>query len=127
MEGGCFCGAIRYLATGAFCNEGNCHCSLCRKTTGAPFVSWFSVLTENFSFTKGLPTSFKSSERGTRTFCPTCGTQLTFKLDDSETIDLTICSLDNAEAVQPKAHGFVSSKLSWITLNDELPQNSEDY
>lgn len=43
MRGGCFYGQIRYEATGTPFHESNCHCSLCRRTTGALFVTWFSV------------------------------------------------------------------------------------
>jgi hypothetical protein len=28
-------------------NETNCHCSICRRTTGAPFVAWFDQLPEH--------------------------------------------------------------------------------
>jgi len=38
LTGGCFCGAIRYEADGAPFRETNCHCSICHRTTGAPFL-----------------------------------------------------------------------------------------
>jgi hypothetical protein len=43
LTGGCFCGAIRYEVAGAPFHETNCHCSICRRTAGAAFVTWFSV------------------------------------------------------------------------------------
>jgi len=43
LQGGCFCGRIRYEVAGRPFHETNCHCSICRRTTGAPFVAWFSV------------------------------------------------------------------------------------
>ena len=95
LQGGCYCGRIRYEVTGTPFNETNCHCSICRRTTGAPFVAWFSVRPSEFRLLSGDPTSFRSSGKAVRTFCPHCGTQLTFQSEDSpEDIDVTSCSLD---------------------------------
>ena len=82
LNGGCYCGAIRYQIDGTPFHESNCHCSICRRTTGAPFVTWFSVRRGEFRFVSGKPARFKSSERGTRSFCPRCGGQLTFENSD---------------------------------------------
>ena len=121
LKGGCYCGAIRYEAAGQPYNETNCHCSICRRTTGAPFVAWFSVPREQFRITKGSLTRFQSTAKGTRSFCAQCGTQLTFEHDDfAGEIDVTTCSLDDANAVPPKDHTRTSSKLSWIRLADGL-------
>src|SRR4029077_6818580 len=105
FKGGCFCGRIRYEAAGTPFEKTNCHCSICRRTSGAPFVTWFSVPKASFRLLVGEPTRFRSSARGTRSFCPSCGTPLICELDDfPEEIDVTICSLDNPEAVPPKDH-----------------------
>ncbi len=37
MEGGCFCGAIRYQVDGPPRRVTHCHCLHCRRTSGAPF------------------------------------------------------------------------------------------
>jgi hypothetical protein len=122
LHGGCFCGYVRYEASGIpFC-ETNCHCSICRRSSGAPFVAWFSVQRAAFLFTAGEPASIRSSEHATRTFCPRCGTPLTFASDSApEEVDVTQCSLDQPEAVPPKDHTYVRSKLPWVTLCDDLP------
>lgn len=125
LRGGCFCGAIRYGAGGAPFHETNCHCSICRRTTGAPFVAWFSVPLSDFHFAQGTPTRFRSSANGTRSFCPRCGTQLTFEHDDADELDVTTCSLDDPERLPPTDHTRTSSKLSWIKLSDGLPEHRE--
>ena len=63
MKGGCYCGRVRYEAAGAPFNETNCHCSICRRTTGAPFVAWFSVARDRFRFASGQPTLFRSTPK----------------------------------------------------------------
>jgi hypothetical protein len=126
IEGGCFCGFMRYRAGSSPSHETNCHCSICRRTSGAPFVTWFTVPHSEFIFTDGEPSSFRSSEHGTRTFCPRCGTPLTFRSAHSPAeIDVTACSLDNPERLPPKDHTRTSSRLSWVKLGDQLPSFPE--
>ena len=120
-KGGCFCGAVRYRAAGAPFNPTNCHCADCRRASGAPFVSWASFPAAGFTFTQGKPESFRYAGR-VRTFCGRCGTPLTFQEDESPAeIDVTIGSLDHPEALAPRDHLWVSDRLPWITLADDLP------
>jgi hypothetical protein len=125
LTGGCFCGWIRYEAANPF-DETNCHCSICRRTTGAPFIAWFSVPRPRFRFLSGRPTRFQSTQKGARSFCPRCGTQLTFEHDDfPDEIDVTTCSLDDPDSLPPRDHTHMSSKLRWIKLCDQLPEYPE--
>jgi hypothetical protein len=123
LQGGCFCGRIRYEVTGAPFHETNCHCSICRRTTGAPFVAWFSVRPSKFRWVSGDPSHFRSSGKASRSFCARCGTQLTFQSDDyPDEIDVTTCSLDQPEAVPPRDHTYTGNMLPWIWLCDRLAQ-----
>jgi hypothetical protein len=122
LHGGCFCGDVRYEADGTLFNETNCHCSICRRTTGAPFVAWFSVRRSDFRLLSGAPVRFASTEKAVRSFCPRCGTQLTFEHGDfPDEIDVTTGSLDDPEAAPPHDHIHTSSKLGWVKLADSLP------
>jgi hypothetical protein len=123
LKGGCFCGWIRYEAAGTPFHETNCHCSICRRTTGAPFVAWFSVQRSRFRLVCGEPARFRSTAQGTRSFCPRCGTQLTFEHDEfPDEVDVTTCSLDQPDSLPPRDHTHASSKLGWIRLADQLPE-----
>jgi hypothetical protein len=123
MTGGCYCGAIRYRLSGQIVSATICHCEDCRRTTGAPCVAWLSVPFAQFTLLAGTPTQFRSSSHATRTFCPNCGTQLTFVDDASpDEIDITTCSLDEPDGVPPRDHTFTSSRLAWLKLADALPQ-----
>jgi hypothetical protein len=122
LKGGCYCGRIRYEAAGTPFHETNCHCSICRRTTGAPYVTWFSVPRSQFRIVDGEPTQFRSTAKAMRSFCPECGTQLTFEHEDfPNEIDVTTCSLDDPNVLPPKDHTWTSSKLRWLKLADGLP------
>jgi hypothetical protein len=126
LKGGCFCGRIRYETTAAPFHETNCHCSICRRTSGAPFVTWFSVPRSEFRLVSGEPARFESTAAATRSFCPHCGTALTFEHGDfPDEIDVATCSLDRPELVPPKDHTWTSSKVTWLKLPNELPEYPE--
>ncbi len=124
LTGTCYCGAIRYETAGPAAHQTICHCSMCRGTSGAASVAWFTVPANTFRFTAGTPARFRSSAHATRSFCPACGTQLTFADDGSpDEIDVTICSLDHAHTVAPASHIFTASALPWEVLPDDgLPR-----
>lgn len=123
ISGGCYCGMMRYEAADQPFDEASCHCSICRRTSGAPFVTWFSVRRSRFRFVRGTPTVFRSTAKCTRQFCPRCGTHLTFEdADYPGSIDLSTCSLDDPDSVPPKDHIYTNSRLTWIKLADGLPE-----
>ena len=51
----------------------NCHCSMCRRTSGAAFLSWMAIPLIAFEYNKGNPKKLISSSQGTRYFCQECG------------------------------------------------------
>jgi hypothetical protein len=75
---------------------------------------------------QGHPSSFRSSSKATGSFCPHCGTQLTFQADDyPDEVDITTCSLDHPEAVPPRDHTYMGSKVQWIELTEGLPRYAQ--
>ncbi len=122
LAGGCFCGAVRYQVTAEPFHSTLCHCSDCRRMTGAP-VAWFTVPVSGFQFTAGAPRGFRSSPKVERQFCGDCGTGLTFQHADlPQEIDITTCSLDMPEQMAPKDHTFTRSRLAWMRLADGMPE-----
>jgi len=123
LTGGCYCGHVRYEAEGEAFHETLCHCADCRRVAGAPAVAWFSVATAGLRFVAGTPRRFPSSPGVTRSFCPDCGTSLTYQSDatPAET-DITTASLDQPEAMPPRDHTHAGSRLPWLRLGDGLPR-----
>ena len=121
IAGGCLCGSIRYEATGQPYNITHCHCLDCRRSGGAPFVTWASFSRSGFRFTTGQPRELPWAGR-LRSFCPNCGTPLTFlAAADAGEIDVTVCSFDQPTTVTPADHTWVEDRLPWIRLADDLP------
>ena len=55
LEGGCFCGSIRYRIKEDSYPSANCHCTMCRRTSAAAYVSWIVVPTKDFDYIQGEP------------------------------------------------------------------------
>jgi len=103
-------------------HETNCHCDICRRTSGAPYVAWFSVELAHFRYTAGTPARFESTPGCVRSFCAKCGTPLTFhSARHPALIDVTTGSLDAPQRVPPRDHTWTRSKLPWVALDPALP------
>jgi hypothetical protein len=122
QEGGCHCGAVRYRIEGEPARAGLCHCTDCRRHTGAPVVGWAIYRQEQVETTGELST-YASSEHGRRQFCPGCGTSL-FYLNDvifAGLIDVQIATLDDPDAVQPIEQIQLAESIGWARTMQELP------
>src|ERR1700745_334510 len=99
IRGGCLCGAVRYEGIGEPYHVTHCHCEDCRKSAGAPFVTWASFRRGNFQFTKGKPRAISWAGR-VRSFCGKCGSALIFMSEpDSDEIDVTVATFDQPKIV----------------------------
>lgn len=121
-EGGCLCGAIRYKVTGKSLHVSNCHCSMCRRHSGAAYMTYVAYPKLAYSV-QGEQANYRSSSSVVRGYCKDCGSPLTFVHDDNpEIIWLTIGSFDEPDDLKPREHIYVSNKISWVSLDDGLPQ-----
>ena len=115
IEGGCFCGAIRYQIDDGEYLAANCHCSMCRKTSAAPFVTWLVVPVAAFRYTTGEPKELHSSKTGKRYFCAECGSPLVcINSEHPENVDVTTGSLDAPGEFPPTLAVFEDTKLDWL-------------
>jgi hypothetical protein len=120
LTGGCQCGAVRY-ALFALPAGSICHCRMCQKAVGGPFAALATVDPEDLAWTRGSPASFRSSSLATRGFCAACGTPLTYQGLDRPKIEVTICSLDEPDAVAPASQFGVESRIGWLAALPALP------
>jgi len=126
LRGGCFCGAIRFELSAVY-DAGYCHCSICRRMSGAPAVAWANVLGRDFRLTQGSPRGFASTEPWRRYFCPDCGAPVYQRMsappdDGSDQVSILIPSLDDPTAVRPTAHIWCASRLPFFQIRDDLPR-----
>lgn len=126
-EGGCLCGGIRYRVEGDLSVISYCHCHMCQRAVGAPVTAWASVPAKNFRILRGRVVEYASSPRVRRGFCGICGASLTgrYTLQGASWVDITIATLDDPSGVVPTSHIFMSSRVPWFHIADELPRHDE--
>jgi hypothetical protein len=79
LEGGCYCGSLRYLAEGEPTLKAQCHCRECQYISGGSPNMFMLMPPDGFSYTKGTPKQFTRSDLEqavTREFCAECGTHI---------------------------------------------------
>ncbi|MBK1877406.1 GFA family protein [Pelagicoccus mobilis] len=115
--GGCYCGKIRFEANPPVLYQAYCHCDNCRKAIGAQVVAWITVESSKFKYTQGTPKTYHTETTADRTFCPDCGSSLTYVHPDRSThVDIVTGSLDHPECYPPNRDVFPEEKLPWISL-----------
>jgi hypothetical protein len=126
LTGGCQCGAVRYEWIERPAYAGVCHCRMCQKATGQPFMAATGGKKEHLRWTRGTPALFKSSNVVERGFCSACGTPLTYAFEGTGRISVTMNSLDDPEAMRPTKQYGVESKVSWFDSIASLPAERTD-
>ena len=121
IHGGCLCGACRYLLTTRPKVSANCHCSMCRRQTGAAFLTYVAVNRNSFVMQRGRLADYRSSSDAIRSHCGSCGSPMTFVFDaDPESVWVTLGTLDEPSLVPPTENWFVKDKVEWVCLDNTL-------
>ncbi len=79
VEGGCYCGAVRFQVEGEPLFKGQCHCRECQYISGGSPNMVMAMPEAGFAWTKGEAKPFRRSDLEnpvTREFCAECGTHL---------------------------------------------------
>ena len=123
ITGSCLCNSINYAINGAIEVMGNCHCSICRKSHGAAFVTWVVINPDQFRWTAGeeFVQGYDSSPGIQRCFCKKCGTTLATS-HNGKISEVAVGTIDGDPGIRPGAHIFVGLKTPWYEITDTLPQ-----
>ena len=125
LEGGCYCGKVRYMAEGEPMRKGQCHCRECQFITGGAPNMFLVMPSAGFAYTKGAPKQFTRGDLEnpvTREFCPDCGTHMATRPPGRPVIVVKVGTLDD-----PKLYGgpqmaiFTIDKQPFHQIPDGLP------
>ncbi len=105
VTGRCFCGAVTYRTSQLPKKVTTCYCRDCARAVGSPVTVWARFAARSFRFAGADPVRFESSPGIVRTFCPRCGSSLTYHHADGEKIDVSASTLDTPERFPPSSDG----------------------
>ena len=124
LAGACRCGTVTYEVADEFVFAVNCHCSICRRATGAAFKPIAGISRANLQITSGqesmliVDASTWHDER-----CGRCGSLLFAVVREGSFVHVAMGTLLDDPTIRPNAHIFVGSKAPWFTITDDLPQH----
>ncbi|MBT8071613.1 MAG: GFA family protein [Xanthomonadales bacterium] len=125
VHGGCFCGAVQFSANlpSKWC--AHCHCSMCRKTHGAGYVTWagFDESQVIVSTGEDKVSWFDSSEEAQRGFCSNCGSSMFFRSQRwAGELHIALGCINDEIDRQPQANVFFDRHVGWMPIDATLKQ-----
>jgi hypothetical protein len=123
-QGGCQCGTVRYEVDGEPQRASLCHCIDCRKSAGAPAVSWAAYDDDKFRIIQGEAVTFNSSGLSMRSFCGKCGTGLYFVNTEvlPGIVDIQTATLDDPNAIEMECQIQTAERIDWMAELHALPE-----
>jgi hypothetical protein len=106
VTGGCLCGRVRFVASGAPYRVGICHCMDCRKHHGALFHA-SAIFPEDAVRVEG-----ETGEYNGRFFCPRCGSPVFGRSGDE--VEVNLGSLDQKDQFQPTYELWTIRREGWL-------------
>ncbi len=72
------------------------------------------------------PRVYPSTSFGERWFCALCSTQIAMRDFRAPDIEIAVACLDEPGAVTPHFHIWISSRVPWFEITDDLPKHVRD-
>jgi hypothetical protein len=122
FEGGCLCGAVRYRSTARPLRGVICHCSICRRHSGAPALAFVHFRSRRSlgSRRSRAGTARRAMRRG---FCAACGSTMAMREEVlSDRVQICVGSLDDPNKVNIDDHVWTSERVAWFETKDDLPR-----
>jgi len=128
MKGSCLCGCVTFSFKTFDSKIANCHCSMCRKFSGAAYGTFGTVKAENINWESGfeLIKIFNSSQQAHRGFCSTCGSSIFYQLTKPNApFEIALGLLETEPTESVSANIFCAYRPNW-PRNIETIQNFEE-
>ena len=125
LEGGCYCGKLRYVAEGEPMLRGQCHCRECQYISGGAPNLFLLMPVAGFRYTQGQAKGFtrKDLERPvTREFCAECGTHLITRPQGMPAVVVKVGTLDDPKLFEgPQMAIYAIDKQPFHVIPSGLP------
>jgi hypothetical protein len=123
LAGACYCRAVRYAVADEFRYAMNCHCSNCRRTTGAAFKPFAGIERAKMELIEGRDKLLIVGEPDAHdAHCAACGSLLYSVVRGGAYVHVPLGTVIDAPSIRPNKHIFVGSKAPWFEITDDLPQ-----
>jgi hypothetical protein len=125
LEGGCYCGEVRYAAEGEPKFKAHCHCGECQYFSGGAPNMFLLMPPAGFAYTRGTPRQFSRRDLENavrREFCGECGTHLVTRRPGLPAVILKVGTLDDPGVFgRPQMAIFTIDRQAFHHIPDGLP------
>lgn len=128
-SGSCNCGAVAFAIDRPLTDVYVCHCSICRRATGANGIAVVVVPNAAFRWTRGEDhvSTWKKPDADWQTwFCRTCGSSLPGQ-NDPQRMFVPAGLLTDAPNLAVAHHIWVDSRAGWDVIGDAGRQHPEGF
>ena len=129
LKGSCLCGKVRFEITTPLVAFRYCHCTRCRKATGAAHAANIVVPQSQLKWTGGEDRVKRFDLPGARrfavSFCTECGTRMPHRIATTENYLVPAGTLDSGTAARPDQVIFWGSRADWFIETPALPRHQE--
>ncbi|MGB6534765.1 MAG: GFA family protein [Xanthobacteraceae bacterium] len=125
LQGGCYCGRLRYAAEGEPILRAQCHCRECQYISGGSVNMFMLMPPGGFSYTKGMPKQFTRTDLESavsREFCAECGTHIATRRPGLRAVILKVGTLDDPSLFgKPQMAIYTIDKQAFHHIPEGLP------
>ncbi|MEM7644219.1 MAG: GFA family protein [Pseudomonadota bacterium] len=122
--GRCYCGASTVSGRGTPLTVAYCHCTDCRRITGAPVTAFAAWAPDDLTISTSDLVPFRPRPGVERLSCPTCGSPLAARWDYLPgQVYMPVGLFDRAEDLAPVIHAHADAALPWLHITDNLPRS----
>jgi len=126
LDGGCFCGAVRYRLTTPPMFVHCCHCTDCQNQTGSAFAINALIETDRIELLGGSPVRVRMSPAGEYPHdiyrCRKCRVAVWSDYGRRPGVRFVrVGTLDTPSKLAPDVHIFTRSKQPWVKLPPRVP------
>lgn len=129
VTGGCLCGGVRFEVSEPLVSASWCHCTRCRRRTGASASPNARIAPGSLRIVSGedLVRCYQPPDGFAKCFCSECGSQLWSRSPrDPDVISIRMGAFDEDPGIRPMWRQFVAYAAPWDPIPDDgLPRYDE--
>lgn len=122
--GSCLCGKIHVVVNNLNKNLGACHCGMCRKWSGGPFLAVDCGTEVTIEGSENL-TVFNSSAWAERGFCKNCGSHIFYRLKETQQYIMSSGLFDDIDDFVFDHQIFIDRKPPYYNFENKTSNMTE--
>lgn len=125
-KGHCLCGAVQITAKTMNPHVGACHCNMCTRWAGGPFMAVDCGTDVVFNDEKNIGI-INSSDWAERGFCKQCGSNIFYRLKETQQYFISAGIFDELDSLVFKDQVFIDEKPAYYSFaNDTHDMTGEE-